>query len=106
MNMELAIRLTEILLGLAFIQQSAEHLRGHKNEQRLFLPRLGLSVLLVLGVMTPLRPPRVLNLRCLKPSKARPIIGKNSAHALRISPSPLCSNVCFGTRTGMNLCFW
>jgi uncharacterized membrane protein YphA (DoxX/SURF4 family) len=49
-----AIRLTEITLGLAFIQQSIEHLRGPKDEKRLFLSRILLSVLLVIGFQTPL----------------------------------------------------
>ncbi len=49
MSFELALRATEILLGLTFIQQSAEHL-ANRSDRRLFLPRLLLSVLLVLGV--------------------------------------------------------
>lgn len=50
MNLDDALRLTEILMGLAFIQQSIEHLRGPLNERRIFIPRLLLSALLVLGV--------------------------------------------------------
>ena len=49
MNFELAIRLTEILMGIAFIQQSAEHLRGDRSERIIFLPRLLLAVLLISG---------------------------------------------------------
>lgn len=52
MSLDLAIRLTEILLALAFIQQSAEHLNAARNEQILFLPRLVLSLLLLLGFQT------------------------------------------------------
>ena len=53
MSLELAIRLTEILLAVAFIQQSAEHLAGPRDEQILFLPRLLLSLLLLAGFGTP-----------------------------------------------------
>jgi hypothetical protein len=45
-----ALRLTGIMMALAFIQQSAEHLAGPKDERRLFLPRLLLSLLLLLGI--------------------------------------------------------
>ena len=54
MSFDLAIRLTEILLGLAFLQQSLEHLYTHRKDQWIFLPRLGLSLLLMLGFQTPL----------------------------------------------------
>ena len=53
MTFELAVRLTEILLGLAFIQQSAEHVFGLKRDRLLFGIRLVLSVLLVAGVFAP-----------------------------------------------------
>ncbi len=49
MTLDHAIRLTEILLGLAFLQQSLEHLQAPKGERRLFLPRMILSILLILG---------------------------------------------------------
>jgi len=52
MSLDFAIRLTEILLGLAFIQQSIEHFRGPRNEQILFFPRAALSIALVLGFQT------------------------------------------------------
>ncbi len=52
MSLDLALRLTEILLGLAFLQQSLEHLHAPKDEQRLFFPRIVLSVLLLLGFYT------------------------------------------------------
>jgi len=48
----LALRLTEILLALALIQQSAEHIGGPPDERRLFLPRLALG----LGLLTGLAP--------------------------------------------------
>lgn len=46
MTLDLALRLTEMMLGLAFIQQSIEHIR---DEKRLFLPRALPSLLLVIG---------------------------------------------------------
>ncbi len=52
MSLDIAIRLTEILLGLAFIQQCTEHLRSPANEQWIFILRFVLSVLLVIGFQT------------------------------------------------------
>jgi hypothetical protein len=52
MTLELAIRLSEILLALAFIQQSAEHL-AQREETALFASRIALCVLLIAGVWTP-----------------------------------------------------
>jgi len=52
MNLEAAIRLTEILMGFAFVQQSIEHLTVFSRERRLFLARLILAVLLIIGVQT------------------------------------------------------
>lgn len=52
MNLDLAIRLTEILLSLALLQQSFEHLSAPKDEQYLFIPRIILSILLMLGWQT------------------------------------------------------
>lgn len=52
MMLDHAIRLTEILLAIAFIQQSTEHLYAPKNERILFLPRLILSILLLFGFAT------------------------------------------------------
>lgn len=49
MSLDSAIRLTEILLALAFFQQSLEHLAAPRDEQRLFLPRAILSLLLLCG---------------------------------------------------------
>lgn len=47
-----AIRLTEILLALALIQQSLEHVFGLPGERPHYLARLILSVLLLAGVET------------------------------------------------------
>ena len=52
MSLSLAIRITEILLALAFLQQSAEHMQASWDEQRLFLPRIILSILLLSGFET------------------------------------------------------
>ena len=52
MSLELAIRLTEILMGFAFIQQSLEHLTSVTNERRLFITRILLSLLLIIGFQT------------------------------------------------------
>lgn len=54
MNLELAIRLTEIMLALAFLQQSFEHLVATKDEQHLFLARTILSTFLLFGIQVPL----------------------------------------------------
>ncbi len=53
MELDNAIRLTEIALGLAFTQQSIEHLKSTTHEKTLFIPRLILSLLLVAGFQTP-----------------------------------------------------
>ena len=50
MMLDEAIRLTEILLGFAFAQQSIEHLKSFRNEQLIFGPRLILALLLIAGV--------------------------------------------------------
>ncbi len=52
MTLELAMRVTEILLALAFLQQSAEHIIWSCDERMLFLPRLVLSAILVVGVQS------------------------------------------------------
>ena len=49
----MAVRLTEILLGWAIIQQSAEHLRTSINGRALFVIRLLLGSMLILGSYTP-----------------------------------------------------
>ena len=51
MPFDLALRATEVLLGLAFLQQSLEHLTGAARV--LFIPRLALSIALILGVYSP-----------------------------------------------------
>jgi len=53
MSFELAIRLTEILMGFAFAQQSAEHFKTKWNERRLFIPRFILALFLIVGFQTP-----------------------------------------------------
>ncbi|MDB5490620.1 MAG: hypothetical protein JWO78_469 [Micavibrio sp.] len=53
MTLELALRATEILLALAFLLQGAEHLTAAKDEQRLFLVRIVLSIFLLVGFQTP-----------------------------------------------------
>lgn len=50
MTFETALRLTEILLALAFLQQSSEHILWSADTRRLFLVRAGLSGLLLLGI--------------------------------------------------------
>jgi hypothetical protein len=50
MSVDAAIRLTEVLLACAFIQQSLEHLRGGRGEAMLFAPRIALCGLLIIGV--------------------------------------------------------
>ncbi len=52
MTLDIAIRLTEILLAWAFMQQSVEHFRAAKKEQSIFIPRFALSALLLLGFQT------------------------------------------------------
>ncbi|HEU5048169.1 MAG TPA: HTTM domain-containing protein [Rickettsiales bacterium] len=50
MSLAFAVRITEILLALAFLQQSVEHLHAPQDERRLFLFRIVLSALLLLGI--------------------------------------------------------
>ena len=52
MNFDDALRLTEILLGFAFAQQSIEHFNDFADERRLFIPRWLLAVLLIVGFQT------------------------------------------------------
>lgn len=44
--------MTEILVGLAYAQQSIEHFTAFSNERRLFIPRFLLAVLLIVGFQT------------------------------------------------------
>ena len=52
MELDEAVRLTEILMGFAFAQQSLEHIRSFTNERLIFIPRLLLALLLMLGYQT------------------------------------------------------
>lgn len=49
MTLDVAIRLTEILLAIVFIQQSAEHLIAARKEQVLFGVRIFLCAVLLVG---------------------------------------------------------
>ncbi len=53
MTLESAARLTEALLALALIQQSLEHLNGPRADRPLFLARIGLCGLVILGAVSP-----------------------------------------------------
>ena len=50
MSFELAVRLSEVLLGFALVQQSAEYIATQRSERLIFIFRLGLSLLLMSGV--------------------------------------------------------
>lgn len=50
MTFEIALRVTEALLGFALLQHSLEHLVAARDERILFLPRAFLALLLMLGV--------------------------------------------------------
>lgn len=52
MTLDTAIRLTEILLGFALAQQSIEHIKSFANEKYLFIARLLLAILLIIGFQT------------------------------------------------------
>ena len=52
MSLDNAIRLTEILLGFAYVLQSIEHFKSFVNERYLFIPRFLLSLLLIIGFQT------------------------------------------------------
>lgn len=53
MTLDTALRLTEVLLALAFIQQSLEHLRGAGGERLPFAARIALGVLVVADIAAP-----------------------------------------------------
>lgn len=53
MTFETAVRLTEILLALALLQQSMEHIFGTRDAKVLFAVRAMLSSMLLLGVLVP-----------------------------------------------------
>ena len=52
-TLELALRATEVLLALAFLQQSAEHIFGPQGAALLFVPRAVLSIVLLIGWGSP-----------------------------------------------------
>ena len=52
MSLAAAIRATEVLAALAFLQQGLEHLQAERDERWLFLPRITLSVFLLSGFQT------------------------------------------------------
>ncbi|MBM86700.1 MAG: hypothetical protein CMM47_11855 [Rhodospirillaceae bacterium] len=52
MSVEAAIRLTEILLSIALIQQSLEHIFGLPDERGHYLVRLFLAALLISGIQS------------------------------------------------------
>lgn len=52
MSFDLALRLTEILVGLAFAFQSMEHMASRRDERLLFLVRFILAILLIIGFHT------------------------------------------------------
>lgn len=52
MSLEYAVRLTEMLLGFAFVLQSIEHFKSQNNERWLFILRLPLSLSLLIGFQT------------------------------------------------------
>lgn len=53
LTLELALRSTEVLLALAFLQQSAEHIFGTQDSRLLFIPRAILSIVLLIGFYSP-----------------------------------------------------
>jgi hypothetical protein len=53
MSFDTAVRLTEVLLALALIQQSLEHLTAHSSERLLFGLRTALCLAVIAGVAAP-----------------------------------------------------
>lgn len=53
MTFDAAVRATEVLLALALLQQSLEHITWSRSERLLFAPRAAFSILLLVGVATP-----------------------------------------------------
>ena len=51
-SMEHAVRISEIILAIAYVQQSAEYLRGLQSERIIGAVRLILSILLLVGFQT------------------------------------------------------
>lgn len=52
MTFELAQRLTEVFLALAFLQQSLEHLLGPNDTRPLFVLRIGFCTMLLIGLQS------------------------------------------------------
>lgn len=52
MNLDTAMRLTEIVMGFAFVQQSIEHSFSFAKERLIFIPRIVLAVLLIVGIQS------------------------------------------------------
>ncbi len=52
MNIELSIRLSEILLATAFLQQAFEYAYSHKKEKALYIPMLVFALAIILGFLT------------------------------------------------------
>jgi uncharacterized membrane protein YphA (DoxX/SURF4 family) len=53
MSLDHALRLTEILLGAALLQQSLEHLSGLQKDRPLFAARIVFCIILMVGIATP-----------------------------------------------------
>ncbi len=54
MSFEVAQRMTEVLLAVAFLQHCAEHIFGGREDRVLFAVRAGLSLALLFGLYVPL----------------------------------------------------
>jgi Vitamin K-dependent gamma-carboxylase len=52
MTLDQTVRLTEVCMGLAYCQQSIEHLQSAQPERQLHVPRLVLAALLVAGLQS------------------------------------------------------
>lgn len=106
MSLELARRLVEILLALALIQQSLEHLRGFRDERILFSARIALAVLVLAGVASPWPLVGLAGLSLLILHRFQgPYNGGSDRMGLlilwcltlsRLSPSPMLAELAFG----------
>lgn len=106
MSLELARRLVEILLALALIQQSLEHLRGFRDERILFGARIGLAILVLAGVAGPWPLVGLAGLSLLILHRFQgPYNGGSDRMGLlilwcltlsRLSPSPMLAELAFG----------
>ncbi|MCI4664538.1 MAG: HTTM domain-containing protein [Neomegalonema sp.] len=54
MTLDLALRVSEIMLALAFILQGLEHIGARGRERTLYLTRTGLAAILLTGFLSPL----------------------------------------------------